>query len=71
MRLWCTTAKGHARRSSRPTASSGHSAPTSFFNEGECSYLALAQALASGRQRIIKLGGDEFYRNTAIIQRVG
>ena len=37
----------------------------------ECSYLALVQVLASGRQVIIRLGGDEFYRNTAIIRSVG
>lgn len=44
---------------------------TSFLRVDECSYLALVQILTSGRRVIIKLGGNEFYRNTALIRQVG
>jgi len=37
----------------------------------ECSFLALVQVLTSGRSVIVELGGEAYYRNSALIKRVG
>jgi len=37
----------------------------------ECSFLALVQVLSSSRPVIVELAGQEYYRNSALIKKVG